>query len=129
MLFNSIQFAIFLPIVFLLYWFVFDIFISKSKHQLMLQNAFIVVASYVFYGWWDWRFLLLIGLTSFCSWGSGLLIEKAESDKRAKTWMWLNVIINVGILATFKYYDFFVAEFARLLNISTKGLLLKIILP
>lgn len=129
MLFNSIQFAIFLPIVFLLYWFVFDIFISKSKHQLMLQNAFIVVASYVFYGWWDWRFLLLIALTSFCSWGSGLLIEKAESNKRAKTWMWLNVIINLSILATFKYYDFFVAEFARLLNISTEGLLLKIILP
>lgn len=129
MLFNSIEFAIFLPIVFLLYWFVFDIFISKSKHQLMLQNAFIVVASYVFYGWWDWRFLLLIALTSFCSWGSGLLIEKAESNKSSKTWMWLNVIINLGILATFKYYDFFVAEFARLLNISTEGLLLKIILP
>ena len=58
MLFNSIQFAIFLPIVFLFYWFAFDRFISKSKHQLRLQNAFVVVASYVFYGWWDWRFFL-----------------------------------------------------------------------
>mgnify|MGYP007122044305 CR=1 FL=1 len=65
MLFNSIQFALFLPIVFLLYWFVFDRFISKSKWQLRLQNAFVVVASYVFYGWWDWRFLLLIALTLF----------------------------------------------------------------
>ncbi len=129
MLFNSIQFALFLPIVFLLYWFVFDSFISKSKHQLMLQNAFIVVASYVFYGWWDWRFLLLIALTSFCSWGSGLLIGKAESNKKAKTWMRLDVIINLGILATFKYYDFFITEFSRLLNFSTEGLLLKIILP
>ena len=65
MLFNSIQFAIFLPIVFLFYWFVFDRFICRSKHQLKLQNAFVVVASYVFYGWWDWRFLLLIAFTSF----------------------------------------------------------------
>ena len=129
MLFNSIQFAIFLPIVFLLYWFVFDRFISKSKWQLRLQNAFVVVASYVFYGWWDWRFLLLIAFTSFCSWGSGLLIGKAESKKKAKTWMWLNIVLNLGILALFKYYDFFVSEFAELFNISTDGLLLKVILP
>ena len=129
MLFNSIQFAIFLPIVFLLYWFVFDRFISQSKRQLQLQNAFIVVASYVFYGWWDWRFLLLIALTSFCSWGSGLLIGKQESKKKAKMWMWLNIIINLGILALFKYYDFFVTEFAQLFHISTEGLLLKVILP
>ncbi len=129
MLFNSIQFAIFLPIVFLLYWFVFDRFISKSKWQLRLQNAFVVLASYVFYGWWDWRFLLLIAFTSFCSWGSGLLIGKAESKKKAKTWMWLNVVLNLGILALFKYYDFFVTEFARLFHVSTEGLLLKVILP
>ena len=129
MLFNSTQFAIFLPIVFLLYWFVFDRFISKSEHQLRLQNAFVVVASYVFYGWWDWRFLLLIAFTSFCSWGSGLLIGKAESNKKAKTWMWLNIILNLGILATFKYYDFFVTEFGQLFHISTDGLLLKVILP
>ena len=129
MLFNSIQFAIFLPIVFLLYWFVFDRLLCKSKHQLQLQNAFIIVASYVFYGWWDWRFLLLIAFTSLCSWGSGLLIRKAESRKKAKLWMWLNIIINLGILAMFKYYDFFVTEFAQLFHISTDGLLLKVILP
>jgi D-alanyl-lipoteichoic acid acyltransferase DltB (MBOAT superfamily) len=129
MLFNSIQFAIFLPIVFLLYWFVFDRFISKSKWQLRLQNAFVVVASYVFYGWWDWRFLLLIAFTSFCSWGSGLLIGKADSKKKAKLWMWLNIVLNLGILALFKYYDFFVSEFADLFHISTDGLLLRVILP
>ena len=129
MLFNSIQFAIFLPIVFLLYWFVFDRFISKSKHQLKLQNAFVVAASYVFYGWWDWRFLLLIAFTSFCSWGSGLLIGKAETKGKAKRWMWLNIVLNLGILALFKYYDFFVTEFAHLFHISTEGLLLKVILP
>ena len=129
MLFNSIQFAIFLPIVFLLYWLVFDRFISKSKWQLRLQNAFVVLASYVFYGWWDWRFLLLIAFTSFCSWGSGLLIGKAESKKKAKTWMWLNVVLNLGILALFKYYDFFVTEFAQLFQVSTERHLLKVILP
>lgn len=129
MLFNSIQFAIFLPIVFLLYWFVFDRFISKSEHQLRLQNAFIVVASYVFYGWWDWRFLLLIAFTSFCSWGSGLFIGRAKMRKEAKTWTTLNIVLNLGILALFKYYDFFVAEFGQLFHISTEGLLLKVILP
>ena len=129
MLFNSIQFAIFLPIVFLLYWFVFDRFISRSKWQLLMQNAFVVVASYVFYGWWDWRFLVLIAFTSFCSWGSGLLIGKAESKEKAKIWMWLNIVLNLGILALFKYYDFFVTEFAHLFHVSTDGLLLKVILP
>lgn len=129
MLFNSIQFGIFLPLVFLLYWFVFDRFISRSKSQLCLQNAFVVVASYVFYGWWDWRFLLLIAFTSFCSWGSGLLIGKANTKKKAKVWMWINVVVNLGILALFKYYDFFVTEFAQLFHISTDGLLLKVILP
>ncbi len=129
MLFNSIQFAIFLPIVFLVYWFVFDCFISKSEHQLRLQNAFIVVASYVFYGWWDWRFLLLIAFTSFCSWGSGLFIGRAKTRKEAKTWATLNIVLNLGILALFKYYDFFVAEFGQLFHISTEGLLLKVILP
>jgi D-alanyl-lipoteichoic acid acyltransferase DltB (MBOAT superfamily) len=115
--------------VFLLYWFVFDRFISKSKCQLRLQNAFVVVASYVFYGWWDWRFLVLIVFTSFCSWCSGLLIGKAETKKGAKLWTTLNIILNLGILALFKYYNFFVTEFAHLFHISTDGLLLKVILP
>lgn len=75
MLFNSIEFAVFLPIVFLLYWFVFDYALRRCKHQLLLQNLFIVVASYVFYGWWNWRFLILIAITTLCSFLSGLLIE------------------------------------------------------
>ena len=129
MLFNSLQFGLFLPIVFLLYWFVFDRLIRRSKYQLRWQNAFVVVASYVFYGWWDWRFLILIAFTSFCSWGSGLLISQAKSKPKAKVWMWLNVAVNLSILLTFKYYDFFVVEFARLFNFSTDGILLKVILP
>ena len=129
MLFNSIEFAVFLPVVFLLYWFVFDYALKRSRYQLRLQNAFVVVASYVFYGWWDWRFLLLIALTSFCSWGSGLLIGKADTKNKAKAWMWANIVLNIGILAMFKYYDFFISEFARMFHVSTDGLLLKVILP
>lgn len=141
MLFNSIEFLIFLPIVFLLYWFVFDRFIAKTKHQLLLQNAFVVVASYVFYGWWNWRFLVLIAITSFCSWMSGMLMQSIDSQsliggidnqcvtKRRRLIAAANIVLNLGILATFKYYDFFVEEFARLFNLSADGLLLNVILP
>jgi len=133
MVFNSIQFAIFLPIVFAIYWLL--------RKNLRLQNLFVVVASYVFYGWWDWRFLILIALTSFCSWGSGLLIaKKSENTTEAlrggqnvifanKIWLIANIVLNLGILATFKYYDFFVSEFGHILGISTDSLLLRIILP
>ena len=129
MLFNSVQFAVFLPIVFVLYWFVFGRMMCGWRWRLRAQNTFVVVASYVFYGWWDWRFLLLIAFTSFCSWGSGLLIGSAGSRRGARRWMWLNVVLNLGILAVFKYYDFFVAEFARLFRFSSDGLLLRVILP
>ena len=78
MLFNSFEFALFLPIVFLLYWFVFDYALNKYKHQLLLQNLFIVVVSYIFYGWWDWRFLILIAITTLCSFASGLMISRCE---------------------------------------------------
>lgn len=74
MLFNSYEFLIFLPIVFLLYWFVFK--------PLKWQNLFIVIASYTFYGWWDWRFLLLMALTTFCSFLSGILLEKNENNRQ-----------------------------------------------
>ena len=121
MLFNSLSFAIFLPIVFAIYWLL-------NKH-LRWQNAFVLLASYVFYGWWDWRFLLLIVFTSFCSWGSGLLIGKAKSPKIAKTWSALNIVINLAILAIFKYYDFFISEFGHLFGIETDSLLLRVILP
>ena len=123
MLFNSIEFAIFLPVVFVLYWFVFN-------RNLKLQNLFVVVASYVFYGWWDWRFLFLIAFTSFCSWGSGLLIKKYhDKPKKAKVVSILNIVLNLLILGVFKYYDFFAKEFAELFGLSSEGLLLNIILP
>lgn len=71
MVFNSIQFALFLPIVFAIYWLL--------RKNMRLQNLFVVLASYVFYGWWDWRFLILIAFTSFCSWYSGILISKPKT--------------------------------------------------
>ena len=124
MLFNSIEFAIFLPIVFLLYWFVFN-------RNLKLQNIFIVVASYVFYGWWDWRFLVLLAFTSLFSYASGLAIEKyRDTPRKAKTANILNIVINLLILGVFKYYNFFVTSFAdAFLGGKTEGLLLKVILP
>ena len=124
MLFNSIEFAIFLPIVFLLYWFVFN-------RNLKLQNLFIVVASYVFYGWWDWRFLVLLAFTSLFSYASGLAVEKyRDTPGKAKAANILNIVINLLILGVFKYYNFFVTSFAdAFLGGKADGLLLKVILP
>lgn len=124
MLFNSIEFAVFLPIVFLLYWFVFN-------KNLKWQNLFIVAVSYLFYGWWDWRFLILIAFTSFCSWGSGLLIHRYREQKRRAKWInGLNIAVNLSILGIFKYYDFFATSFANLfLGGQTDGILLHLILP
>ena len=130
MLFNSIEYIVFLPIVFAIYWLL--------RNHLKLQNAFVVLASYVFYGWWDYKFLLLIAFTSLCSYASGILIAKSEESrvesgesrvKRSKFWMVANIVINLGILAVFKYYDFFVSEFGELFGVSTESLLLRVILP
>ncbi|MBR4219298.1 MAG: MBOAT family protein [Bacteroidales bacterium] len=125
MQFNSLDFAIFLPIVFLLYWFVFN-------RHVRWQNLFVVAASYLFYGMWDWRFLFLIAFTSLCSWGSGLLIGRyrAASPKKAKLLSALNIVVNLLILCVFKYYNFFATAFADLfLHGQSDGLLLHVILP
>lgn len=100
MLFNSIEFLFFLPIVFLLYWFVFK--------PLKWQNLLVVIVSYIFYGWWDWRFLLLIAFTSCCSFYSGIQIEKHEGRRQVQKWISAaNIIVNLLILCIFKYYNFF----------------------
>ncbi|MDH7913274.1 MBOAT family O-acyltransferase [Winogradskyella sp. SYSU M77433] len=105
MLFNSLQFLIFLPIVYMLYWFVF-------KKNLKFQNLLVIVASYVFYGWWDWRFLFLIAFSTFLDFYVGQKIYKYLNDKKkAKYWLWLSVACNVGLLGFFKYYNFFVDSF------------------
>ena len=109
MLFNSFTFMIFLPVVFLLYWFVF--------RRLRWQNLLVLVASYVFYGWWDWRFLILIVITSLSSFGSGLLIERFEGRRDAQRLVSAaNIVLNLGILGVFKYYNFFVDSLSALLQ-------------
>ena len=118
MLFTSIEFLVFLPVVFALYWLL--------RRQVRWQNLLVVVASYVFYGWWDWRFLLLIAFTTVCSYFSGLLIGR---ERWRKTALWSNIIVNLAILGLFKYYDFFAAELATMLGCSGDSVMLHLILP
>lgn len=125
MFFNSIAFAIFLPIVFFLYWFVFN----KTKST---QNALLIVASYYFYSCWDWRFLFLLVFSTFLDYYTGIQIEKGKSERSRKFWFWLSIIVNLGFLGIFKYYNFFAASFADLLTsvgFKASPILLNIILP
>jgi D-alanyl-lipoteichoic acid acyltransferase DltB (MBOAT superfamily) len=101
MLFNSLDFAFFLPIVFVCYW----IF---GKHSLKFQNIILVVASYIFYGWWDWRFLSLIFLSTLVDYTIGLQLEKVTKNLQRKALLISSIIINLGILGSFKYYNFFI---------------------
>ncbi|WP_296314210.1 MBOAT family O-acyltransferase [Winogradskyella sp. UBA3174] len=103
MLFNSIDFAVFLPIVFILYWFVFK--------TLRSQNVLLIVASYVFYAWWDWRFLGLIVASTLIDYCIGLAIDKEERKTSKKLLLTLSVSLNLGILGFFKYYNFFIDNF------------------
>lgn len=125
MLFNSLEFLVFLPTVFLLYWFVF-----RGRRW---QNLLVVTASYVFYGWWDWRFLLLIALTSLCSYGSGLLLEHYEGQRRRQQVVSAaNIVLNLSILGVFKYYNFFVGNIDALFSMIGYHLdwvTIKVILP
>ena len=131
MLFNSLEYLLFLPIVFAIYWLL--------RNHLKLQNLFVVLASYVFYGWWDYKFLLLIAFTSLCSYASGLLIHHTpytiHRTLSPKFWLIANIVLNFGILAVFKYYDFFVTEFITMFFAESvqhsllHSFTLKIILP
>ncbi|MFD2917446.1 MBOAT family O-acyltransferase [Psychroserpens luteus] len=104
MLFNSLDFAIFLPIVFVLYWFVFN-------KNLKVQNALVLVASYVFYGWWDWRFLGLIAFSTLVDYTIGILLSKEHAITKRKLLLIASVTINLGFLGFFKYYNFFLENF------------------
>lgn len=124
MLFNSLVFLLYLPVVFLLYWFVFK--------KLRWQNAFVVVASYIFYGWWDWKFLLLIALTTLCSYLSGIGMGTVRTKRSKRIILWSNILLNLGILCLFKYYNFFVVNLQALLQpigISLDSVTLNLILP
>ena len=125
MFFNSLSFALFLPIVFVLYWFVFN----KTKST---QNALLIVASYYFYSCWDWRFLFLLVFSTFLDYYTGIQIEKAKKETARKFWFWLSIIVNLGFLGVFKYYNFFASSFSELVNgfgLQTSPLLLNVILP
>lgn len=103
MLFNSIDFAIFLPIVFVLYWLVFT--------KLRTQNAFVLLASTVFYGWWDWRYLFLVYFSTGLDYVLGILLERTDDDRKRNRLLVLSVVTNLGLLGFFKYTDFFITSF------------------
>lgn len=125
MLFNSTSFLIFLPIVFLLYWFVFN-------KNLKAQNILLLVSSYFFYGCWDWRFLFLLAFSTALDYYTGLKIYRSENQKWRKTWLCISVIVNLSFLGFFKYFNFFAESFTSLLNgvgMNASPVLINIILP
>ena len=125
MFFNSFAFAIFLPIVFFLYWFVFN----KSKTT---QNTLLIIASYYFYSCWDWRFLFLLVFSTFLDYYTGIRIEKSKKESGRKFWFWLSIGVNLGFLGMFKYYNFFASSFSELMNgigLKTSPFLLDVVLP
>ncbi|OCB69053.1 D-alanyl-lipoteichoic acid acyltransferase DltB, MBOAT superfamily [Flavobacterium glycines] len=125
MLFNSFSFAVFVPIVFGLYWFVF-------QKSLKAQNVLLLFASYFFYSCWDWRFLFLLMFSTALDYFSGLQIAKTVTDKYRKIWFYSSIGINLSFLGIFKYFDFFVLSFQNLLlkiGFSVDVFTLNIILP
>lgn len=125
MLFNSVDFAIFLPVVFLIYWFVLN-------KNLRLQNFFLIVASYFFYGWWDWRFLSLIAFSSTVDYLVGVGFSRTDDPRRRKILMIISICVNLGFLGFFKYYNFFLDNLVQAFTffgqpISPRGL--NIVLP
>ncbi|KAA0991323.1 MBOAT family O-acyltransferase [Dyadobacter aurulentus] len=111
MLFNSFGFAFFLPVVFVLYWFV-------ANKSLRYQNILLLVSSYFFYGCWDWRFLFLLAFSTALDFYSGLKIYNSKSDKARKRWLITSVVVNLGFLGYFKYCNFFIESFADLLKLA-----------
>ena len=123
MLFNSLQFLVFFPTVFLLYWFIFN-------KNLRIQNALIVISSYYFYACWDYRFLGLIIFSSVVDYVCAIKINHRSTNR--KGWLYLSIISNLGLLFFFKYYNFFTESFIRFsesLGYSPGNLTLNVILP
>jgi D-alanyl-lipoteichoic acid acyltransferase DltB (MBOAT superfamily) len=125
LLFNSIDFAIFLPIIFILYWFI----VPRNAAS---KNLLITLASYVFYGWWDWRFLSLIIFSTLVDYFVGINLGKAEKQGHRKFLLLISVFVNLGLLGFFKYYNFFLDNFVdafSFLGVPINGNSLNIILP
>jgi alginate O-acetyltransferase complex protein AlgI len=123
MLFNSLNFAIFLPIIYCLYWFV-------TNKSLKAQNILLLVSSYFFYACWDWKFMILLIFSTFLDYYTGL--RMCDGPKYKKFWFWLSIFINIGFLGIFKYYNFFASSFSDLISnfgLNVSPITLSIILP
>lgn len=125
MLFNSIEFLIFFITVFSLYWFV-------EKRSLSMQNVLLLIVSYLFYSFWDWRFLFLLVFSTLLDYYSGLIIASSKNQRIRRIWLWLSLGINLGFLGVFKYYNFFVESFVACfesMGVSVHPTTLQVILP
>jgi len=125
MLFNSVDFALFLPLVFAIYW-----LIGVNRRQ--GQNVLLIAASYLFYGWWDWRFLFLIAGSSLVDYFIGLTMQRSSEHSRRRSLMILSLVVNLGLLGFFKYYNFFLDQFVEAFSFfggSFSASRLDIILP
>lgn len=125
MLFNSLSYLLFLPIVFTIYW-------SVNKKSLSLQNGLLLLSSYFFYACWDWRFLFLLLFSTALDYFTGIQMVEAKNQSNKKLWFWLSIIINLGFLGVFKYYNFFADSFAEALSrlgFQANFWTLKVILP
>lgn len=109
MLFNSFEFFVFLPIIFLIYWFAIE---NNEK----AQNVLLLISSYIFYGWWDWRFLLLIAGSSLVDFFVAKKIDKIEDLRKRKILLWVSLSVNLGSLAFFKYCNFFIDSWVNVSN-------------
>ena len=125
MFFNSINYGLFLPIVFIFYWLV-------AKKNVKYQNFILLVSSYFFYSCWDWRFLFLLIFSTLLDFFTGIKIANSKTLKSENTWFWLSISINLGFLFVFKYFNFFISSFIDFfehVGIHLNPMTLNIILP
>ncbi len=125
MLFNSLEFMFFLPIVFLIYWFL-------NRQKLQYQNLFLLAISYFFYSCWDWRFMFLLLFSTVLDYFTAIKMSESKTDVEKKVWFWISIIINLGFLGVFKYYNFFADSFATALaniGLQTNFWTIQVILP
>ena len=126
MLFNSKEFLIFFPIVFLIYWLVF-------QKNLRSQNFLLLLSSYIFYSWWDWRFLSLIFTSTLIDYFIGIKIDNCHNKRNKKLFLFISIIANLSILGFFKYYNFFIDSWIELITLFGYNMqstwTLKVILP
>jgi len=124
-LFNSLDFAIFLPCVFIIHWVI-------AAKMPSLQNVFLIISSYIFYAFWDWRFLALILISTITDFNVGLWISKTTKNRNKLLFLWLSVIVNLSILGFFKYFDFFQEAFIQVFHFFGNSLSasnLNVVLP